>query len=63
MLISKRHIVLNTVHIDAVFNLTNNKSTGLTNEEVAVADGIIAIPTYKHFSSLNLAQVQQKPQC
>ena len=55
--------MLNTVHIDAVFNLTNNKSTGLTNEEVAVADGIIAIPTYKHFSSLNLAQVQQKPQC
>lgn len=30
--------------------------SGLTNEEVAMADTIISIPTFKHFSSLNLAQ-------
>ena len=30
--------------------------SGLTNEEVALADTIINIPTFKHFSSLNLAQ-------
>jgi tRNA C32,U32 (ribose-2'-O)-methylase TrmJ len=30
--------------------------SGLTNDEVALADSIIAIPTFKHFSSLNLAQ-------
>ena len=31
-------------------------SSGLTNDEVALADGIISIPSFKHFSSLNLAQ-------
>ena len=30
--------------------------SGLTNEEVAFADSIITIPSFKHFSSLNLAQ-------
>ena len=30
--------------------------SGLTNEEVAEADSIISIPSFKHFSSLNLAQ-------
>ena len=30
--------------------------SGLTNEETALADVIINIPTFKHFSSLNLAQ-------
>lgn len=30
--------------------------SGLTNEEVALADTIISIPSFKHFSSLNLAQ-------
>ncbi len=30
--------------------------SGLTNEEVAMADSIVSIPTFKHFSSLNLAQ-------
>jgi tRNA/rRNA methyltransferase len=30
--------------------------SGLTNEEVALADRIISIPTFSHFSSLNLAQ-------
>ena len=30
--------------------------SGLTNEEVAYADSIITIPSFKHFSSLNLAQ-------
>jgi hypothetical protein len=30
--------------------------TGLTNEDVAEADAIISIPSFKHFSSLNLAQ-------
>jgi tRNA/rRNA methyltransferase len=29
---------------------------GLNNNEVALADSIITIPTFKHFSSLNLAQ-------
>eukprot|EP00746_Dinoflagellata_sp_MGD_P033079 gnl/MRDRNA2_/MRDRNA2_17881_c0_seq1.p1 gnl/MRDRNA2_/MRDRNA2_17881_c0~~gnl/MRDRNA2_/MRDRNA2_17881_c0_seq1.p1 ORF type:complete len:331 (+),score=37.55 gnl/MRDRNA2_/MRDRNA2_17881_c0_seq1:150-1142(+) len=29
---------------------------GLTNDEVALADSIINIPTFTHFSSLNLAQ-------
>jgi tRNA/rRNA methyltransferase len=30
--------------------------SGLTNEDVAEADAIISIPSFKHFSSLNLAQ-------
>ena len=30
--------------------------SGLTNDEVAEADSIISIPSFKHFSSLNLAQ-------
>lgn len=30
--------------------------SGLTNEDVAEADTIISIPSFKHFSSLNLAQ-------
>ena len=30
--------------------------SGLSNEDVALADSIISIPTFKHFSSLNLAQ-------
>lgn len=30
--------------------------SGLTNEEVALADTIITIPTFRHFSSINLAQ-------
>lgn len=30
--------------------------SGLTNEDVAMADTIITIPTFGHFSSLNLAQ-------
>jgi len=30
--------------------------SGLTNEEVALADSIISIPSFKYFSSLNLAQ-------
>ena len=30
--------------------------SGLTNEDVAEADSIISIPSFKHFSSLNLAQ-------
>ena len=30
--------------------------SGLTNEEVAIADSIICIPTFKHFASLNLGQ-------
>lgn len=29
---------------------------GLTNEEVAICDTIVTIPTFKHFSSINLAQ-------
>ena len=32
------------------------ESSGLTNEEVTLADSIISIPSFKHFSSLNLAQ-------
>lgn len=30
--------------------------SGLTNEEVGLADSVISIPSFKHFSSLNLAQ-------
>jgi tRNA/rRNA methyltransferase len=49
----------------AALTLTNDVKTGimfgpersgLTNEDVAFADTIISIPTFKRFSSLNLAQ-------
>lgn len=36
--------------------LFGRERSGLTNDEVALADAIISIPTFKHFSSLNLAQ-------
>lgn len=36
--------------------LFGTERSGLTNEELAMADSIIAIPTFNHFSSLNLAQ-------
>ena len=36
--------------------LFGTERSGLTNEEVAFADSIITIPSFKHFSSLNLAQ-------
>ncbi|KAJ1429666.1 hypothetical protein B484DRAFT_396270 [Ochromonadaceae sp. CCMP2298] len=36
--------------------LFGRERSGLTNEEVALADSIISIPTFKQFSSLNLAQ-------
>lgn len=36
--------------------LFGRERTGLTTEEIAVADSIITIPTYPKFSSLNLAQ-------
>lgn len=36
--------------------LFGRESSGLTNDEVAMADSIISIPTFKKFSSLNLAQ-------
>jgi len=32
------------------------ESSGLTNDDVALADAVVAIPAFKHFSSLNLAQ-------
>jgi tRNA/rRNA methyltransferase len=32
------------------------ESSGLTNDDVAIAHGILNIPSFKHFSSLNLAQ-------
>jgi tRNA/rRNA methyltransferase len=32
------------------------ESSGLTNDDIALADAIVSIPTFKHFSSLNLAQ-------
>jgi tRNA/rRNA methyltransferase len=36
--------------------LFGRERNGLYNEEVALADSIITIPSFKHFSSLNLAQ-------
>jgi tRNA/rRNA methyltransferase len=36
--------------------LFGRERSGLTNEEVALADRIISIPSFPHFSSLNLAQ-------
>ena len=36
--------------------LFGRERSGLMNEEVALADSIISIPSFKHFSSLNLAQ-------
>lgn len=32
------------------------ESSGLTNEEIAMTDSILTIPTFTHFSSINLAQ-------
>eukprot|EP01039_Chlorochromonas_danica_P003237 gene3237-3546_t len=36
--------------------LFGRERNGLTNEEVALADAVISIPTFNQFSSLNLAQ-------
>ena len=36
--------------------LFGTERSGLTNEDVSMADTIITIPTFSHFSSLNLAQ-------
>ena len=43
----------NTVKSGILFG---RERSGLTNEEVALADSIISIPSFRHFSSLNLAQ-------
>jgi len=43
----------NSVKVGIMFG---RERSGLTNEEVALADTIISIPSFKHFSSLNLAQ-------
>lgn len=43
----------NDVKVGIMFGRERN---GLTNEEVALSDSIISIPSFKHFSSLNLAQ-------
>ena len=32
------------------------ENSGLTNEEIGLSDSILTIPTYSHFSSINLAQ-------
>ena len=36
--------------------LFGREKDGLNNEEIALADSIVTIPTFNHFSSLNLAQ-------
>ena len=36
--------------------LFGTERSGLTNEQLAYADSIITVPSFKHFSSLNLAQ-------
>lgn len=41
---------------DKVGIMFGTERSGLTNEDVAEADAIISIPSFKHFSSLNLAQ-------
>lgn len=41
------------IHVGIMFG---TERSGLTNEDVAEADTIISIPSFKHFSSLNLAQ-------
>ena len=50
---------------EASVTVANDKATavvfgpeqsGLTNEDVALADAVVGIPAFKHFSSLNLAQ-------
>jgi tRNA/rRNA methyltransferase len=43
----------NSVKAGILFGRERN---GLSNDEVAYADSIISIPTFKHFPSLNLAQ-------
>ena len=44
---------MHTLRSGIVFGRERN---GLNNDEVALCDSIISIPTFKHFSSLNLAQ-------
>ena len=46
-------IDMHTLRSGIVFGRERN---GLNNDEVALCDSIISIPTFKHFSSLNLAQ-------
>ena len=43
-------------NLQSVGILFGRERSGLTNEEIATADAIIAIPSFKHFSSLNLGQ-------
>ena len=47
-------IIASSDHRTRVGILFGTERSGLTNEEVAMADTIITIPTFGHFSSINL---------